>query len=190
MMDMRREFIASFVSYVNDAGDMRKRMLRAIVESALFDIVKQRSTIPTRFDVIRDLFEDLSYNKVFHEVFPLPEDLAALMTCAAYVDPNSLVAKNLLSDYEAYEQACQEAENRSEDPEKIVFNPNFGDLEIVLNPDLSELKTFVDMFCVNEHGRAYLGKVLTCLIWAHGIQRMIPSLYKPKTGGIKCSRKS
>ncbi|MBI2473672.1 hypothetical protein HYV70_03920 [Candidatus Uhrbacteria bacterium] len=158
---MRREFVASFGSYVNDGGDVRKRILEPIC--------------------------GMSPASILEGSLLLVCDLAALMTCAVYVDPNSSAAKDLLSRYEVYKQKCQEAEDRFEDPEQIEFNPGFADLEIVLNPDVPELKTFMETFCTVKYGRTFLGKVFVCLIWAHGIKTMIPN--KPKIGGVKCSLK-
>lgn len=177
-MDMRQEFKESFGSYVCDRTDLRKSMLQEVLNSSLFEIVKDRSTIQTKLDVLIHIFEGRSYVNVFFDVFPLPQDLAALMTCAVSVDPSSPACKALIASYKEYQMGDLETE----------FNPQFMNLEIFLDSSVPGLQSFLETLYKVPVGKVYLCRMFVCLIWAHKIPQMIPNLWKPttKSGGIRC----
>ena len=160
---MKREFGASFAAYVGDS-DVRRLMLDRIVSES----VSGERAVQT--------FVEKAYLPCY--------DFAALLTTAVSVDPKSTGAKALLKSYDAYLDQRSGAEADGEDSEQIVFDPKI-DLLVVVDPSVSSLKEFFDGVLQVEGGRQYLGQVLVCLIWAHGIKRMVPSLYKP-VGGSTC----
>ena len=158
---MEREFQESFRSYVS-GGDVRRQMLLSILRIP-----------PTR---------------ILEEELVEVHDFAALLTCCTFLDPKNSASERLFLSYRQYVQKREEAHEAFVDPDKIPFDPDLQGIEIVLDSTLPELKTLVEIFSHVDTGRIYLAKTIVCLVRAHSVPQIIPSLWKPatKSGGVRC----
>ncbi|TAL51355.1 hypothetical protein EPN81_00150 [Patescibacteria group bacterium] len=108
-----------------------------------------------------------------------PHDLAALLTCVVSVDPRPPAAQRLMRELHAWEEARLRAEEDYEDPDVIAFDPRVDDVEFAFDESLPGLARFLEAVKIAKRDNRF-GRILVCLMWARGIQKMIPNLYNPK----------
>lgn len=146
------EFRSSFGAFVSADSDVRKSMLMAMLEQPVEILVLMAES----------------------------HDLAAMLTSSACVVNNG-GAQRIASQVNAWQTAREEAEAEGEDPDEVELTlayPVMDMVKIAFDPEVPKVAEFFATVSDYEGGEALLGQIVACLLWAQGIEEMIPELYE------------
>lgn len=139
------EFIWSFQTYVDDDGrDVRRETLKRLLKEPVEKLV--------------ELME--------------PHDLAALMSCAVFIDPRDPHAQLLKDEYEQWL-------SQYDDDNPVQSNVDMSDAPFEFDESVEELGAFFKSAPNVNGGNAYLIQIFVCLMWAHKIPEIKTNIWRP-----------